>query len=70
MRLSKTYSKVRIRKNLSNAFPIQNDLKQGDALSPLLINFISEYAIRKDWKSMDHISYWFTMIMLMQWAKM
>jgi len=33
--------------NLSDAFPIQNGLKQGDALSPLLFNFTSEYAIRK-----------------------
>jgi hypothetical protein len=32
---------------LSDSFPIQNDLKQGDALSPLLFNFASEYAIRK-----------------------
>jgi retron-type reverse transcriptase len=27
--------------------PIQNGLKQGDALSPLLFNFALEYAIRK-----------------------
>jgi hypothetical protein len=32
---------------LSDSFPIQNDLKQGDALSPLLFNFALEYAIRK-----------------------
>jgi hypothetical protein len=32
---------------LSDKFPIQNGLKQGDALSPLLLNFASEYAIRK-----------------------
>jgi hypothetical protein len=32
---------------LSDAFPIQNGLKQGDALSPLLFNFALEYAIRK-----------------------
>jgi hypothetical protein len=32
---------------LSDSFPIQNGLKQGDALSPLLFNFASEYAIRK-----------------------
>jgi hypothetical protein len=32
---------------LSDSFPIQNGLKQGDALSPLLFNFTLEYAIRK-----------------------
>jgi hypothetical protein len=31
----------------SDSFPIQNGLKQGDALSPLLFNFTLEYAIRK-----------------------
>jgi hypothetical protein len=47
MCLNKTYSKVRIGKLLSDKFPIQNGLKQGDALSPLLFNFALEYAIRK-----------------------
>jgi hypothetical protein len=32
---------------LFDSFPIQNDLKQGDALSPLLSNFTLEHAIRK-----------------------
>jgi hypothetical protein len=32
---------------LSDNLPIQNGLKQGDALSPLLFNFALEYAIRK-----------------------
>jgi hypothetical protein len=32
---------------LSDKSPIQNGLKQGDALSPLLLNFALEYAIRK-----------------------
>jgi hypothetical protein len=32
---------------LSDKFPIQNGLKQGDALSPLLFNFALEHAIRK-----------------------
>jgi hypothetical protein len=31
---------------LSDSFPIQNGLKQGDDLSPLLFNFALEYAIR------------------------
>jgi hypothetical protein len=47
MYLNETYSKVRIRKHLSDSFPIRNDLKQGDALSPLLCNFALQYAIRK-----------------------
>jgi hypothetical protein len=32
---------------LSESFPIQNGLKQGDALSPLLFNFALDYAITK-----------------------
>jgi hypothetical protein len=32
---------------LSDNFPIQNGLKEGDALSPLLFSFALEYAIRK-----------------------
>jgi hypothetical protein len=32
---------------LFDSFPIQNCLKQGDALSPLLFNFALEYAIRE-----------------------
>jgi hypothetical protein len=34
-------------KSQSDKFPIQNGLKQGDALSPLLFNFVFEYAIRR-----------------------
>ena len=32
---------------LSSTFPIENGLKQRDALLPLLFNFAVEYAIRK-----------------------
>jgi hypothetical protein len=32
---------------LCGKFPIQKDLKEGDALSPLLFNFALEYAIRR-----------------------
>jgi hypothetical protein len=39
--------KVRLGKHLSDNFHIQNGLKQGDALSPLLFNFALEYAINK-----------------------
>jgi hypothetical protein len=45
--LNETYSKVHIGKRLSNKFPIQNGLKQGDALLPLLFSFALEYAFRK-----------------------
>jgi hypothetical protein len=45
--LKETYSKVRVGKLLSDKFPIQNGLKQGDALLPLLFSFALEYAIRK-----------------------
>jgi hypothetical protein len=44
MCLNETYSKVYIG---PYSFPIQNGLKQGDALSPLFFNFALDYAIRK-----------------------
>jgi hypothetical protein len=47
MSLNETYSRVRIGKHLSDKFTIENGLKQGDALSPLLFNFTLEYAIRR-----------------------
>jgi hypothetical protein len=45
-RLNETYIKVHIYKNFSHMFPVQNALKQGDALLPLVFNFALEYAIR------------------------
>jgi hypothetical protein len=47
MCLNKTYSTMRIGKFQSDKFPIQNGLKHGDALSPLLSNFALEYTIRR-----------------------
>jgi len=46
MCLNKTYSKVQTDKHLFDAFPIQNWLKQWDALSPLLFNFALEHIRR------------------------
>jgi len=42
MCLNYTCNEVHKGKNLCDAFPIQNDLKQGDALSSLHINFACE----------------------------
>jgi hypothetical protein len=50
MCLNEIYSKVYIGKHLSDSIPIQNGLKQGDDLSPLLFNFALEYAIRRSRK--------------------
>ena len=47
MCLTETYSRVRVGKNFSDKFPIRSGLKQGDALSSLLFNFVLEYAIRR-----------------------
>jgi hypothetical protein len=47
MCLNKTYNKVHIGKYFFDNFPIQNGLKHGDALLPLLFNYALEYAIRK-----------------------
>jgi hypothetical protein len=47
MGLNETYSRVSIDKNLSDKFTFQNDLKKGEALSPLLFNFALEYSIRR-----------------------
>jgi sorting nexin-29 len=46
MCLNETWSTMRIGKYQCDNFPVQNGLKQGDALSPLLFNFALEYAIR------------------------
>jgi len=37
--LNEFYSKAQAGKHLSHKFPIKNDWKRGDALSPLLFNF-------------------------------
>jgi hypothetical protein len=47
MFLNESYNTVRIGKYQTDKFPIQNGLKQGDALLPLLFNFALEYPIRR-----------------------
>jgi hypothetical protein len=47
MCLNEIYSKVSIAKNAYDVFPIQNSLRQGDALSPMLFSFTLEYAIKR-----------------------
>jgi hypothetical protein len=45
--LHETYSKVHIGKHLFQMCPVQNGLKHGDDLSPLLPNFALEYIVRE-----------------------
>ena len=47
MCLNETYSRVRVGKHLYDMFPIRNGLKKRDALTPLLLNFTLQYAIRR-----------------------
>jgi hypothetical protein len=47
MCLNKTYIKVCASKYLSDAVPIQNDLKQEDVSTPLLFSFALEYISTK-----------------------
>jgi hypothetical protein len=50
-------------------FPVRNDLKQGDALTPLLFNFALEYAIRRFQESRFEIRFWFMLMMLIYWEE-
>jgi hypothetical protein len=45
--LNEVYNNVRIGKHLSDNFPNQNGLNQGDDLCPLIFNFVLENAVRK-----------------------
>jgi hypothetical protein len=56
MYINETYSKVCRGKNLSDAFPIQDGMKHGNALLPWFYNFALDILsrrfkkIRKEWK--------------------
>jgi hypothetical protein len=69
MCLNVTYSRVHIGKNLSDKFTGQYGMKQGDALSPLLFNFILAYAVRRVQEQQGHISFWPMLMMLIFWEK-
>jgi len=74
MSLTETYSRVRIRKNVSDRFPIRNGLKKGDALSPMLFNFALKFAIRRvqviqNGLKLVHVSFWLMPMTLIYWEE-
>ena len=53
-----------------SGFPIENGLKQGDDLSPLLLNFALEYTIKKVQETRLGVDQWYpTGIGLCGWRK-
>ena len=62
--LNETQSMVRIGNYSPSSFLTENRLKQGDALSPLVFNFVLEYVITRyrkqygDWVRMILVRYW------------
>jgi hypothetical protein len=67
MCLNETYSKVCVGKLLCDKFYIHNQLKQGDAVSPLLFDLALGYTV-SFWNLMGHISYWSILMMIICWA--
>jgi hypothetical protein len=53
MSLNETYSGVWVVKHLSDMFHVKNGLKHGDAIPPLLFNFVLGYAIMRVQKTQD-----------------
>jgi hypothetical protein len=61
MCLNETYSRAPVGRNLSETFPIKNDLKQESALSPLLFTFALDYANRRVQERAGWIGFrWYT----------
>jgi hypothetical protein len=75
MCLNELCSWVRVGKNLSDVFLIMNGFQQGDNSSPLLLNFVLEYPIRKfqldqyGLKLKVHTNIWFMLMMLLYWVE-
>jgi len=59
MCLNETYLKAHVSENLSDEFPIQNGLKQGNTLWLLPFNCSLEYVISREWNC-----YWSRLTML------
>ena len=74
MSLNETYSRFRVGKHLSEVFPVKNGLKQGDALLPLLFNFVSDYGIKRGQVNPDGLKIndahklWFMLLTLIYWV--
>jgi hypothetical protein len=58
--LNENYHKVSISEHLSHIFSVQNGSKQGDAFSPLLLNFDLQYHIRKAQESEEGLQFYAT----------
>jgi hypothetical protein len=50
MCMNKTYTEVHVDRNLADAVPVGNGLKQENALSPLPFSFILGYTTKEEWK--------------------
>jgi len=46
MCLNETYCRVQVGKHFCDTFPIQNDVKQGAALTPLFLTFLLSVSLR------------------------
>jgi hypothetical protein len=70
MGLNETYSTVQENKHFCDVFPLKDSLKQGEALSPLLLNFAFVYVIRMTQVNQDGLKlngphqFWFKLMIL------